>query len=347
MQFYTKQHKFYCGIDLHARKMYICILDSKGDVLVHRNIVTDWDQFLHTIKPYREDIAVAVECIFTWYWIADLCRENEIPFILGHALYMKAIHGGKAKNDKVDSHKIAVLLKGGMMPMAYVYPPKMRATRDLLRRRIYFVRKRAELLTHIQNTAHQYNLDAPLGRIAKPKNRDGLLERFPGKSVQKIIEIDLTMIEAYDEMLKKLEWNIVKTSRDHDPVSYTLLKTIPGVGRILGLTLLYEIENISRFPRVQDFASYSRLIKCAKESNGKRYGSSGSKIGNAHLKWAFSQAAVHSLKYNEAGKKHLNRLTAKHGKGKALSILAHKIGRATYFMLKNKTPFDKEKFYGL
>jgi transposase len=260
---------------------------------------------------------------------------------------MKAIHGGKAKNDKVDSHKIAVLLKGGMMPMANVYPPKMRATRDLLRRRIHFVRKRAELLTHIQNTAHQYNLDAPLGRIAKPKNRDGLLERFPGKSVQKIIEIDLTMIEAYDEMLKKLEWNIVKTSRDHDPVSYTLLKTIPGVGRILGLTLLYEIENISRFPRVQDFASYSRLIKCAKESNGKRYGSSGSKIGNAHLKWAFSQAAVHSLKYNEAGKKHLNRLTAKHGKGKALSILAHKIGRATYFMLKNKTPFDKEKFYGL
>ena len=110
------------------------------------------------------------------------------------------------------------------------------------------------------------------------------------------------MIGAYDEMLKKLEWSIVKTSRDHDPVSYTLLKTIPRVGKTLGLTLLYEIENISRFPGVQDFASYCRLIKCGKESNGKRYGSSGSKIGNAHLKWAFSQAAVHSLKYNEAGK---------------------------------------------
>ena len=120
MQFYTKQHKFYCGIDLHARKMYACILDSKGNVLVHRNIATNREQFLHIIKPYREDIAVAVECIFTWYWIADLCRENEIPFILGHALYMKAIHGGKAKNDKVDSREIVVLLKGGMMPTAYV-----------------------------------------------------------------------------------------------------------------------------------------------------------------------------------------------------------------------------------
>ena len=347
MQFYTKQHKFYCGIDLHARKMYICILDSKGDILVHRNMATNRKQFLHLIEPYREDVAVAVECIFTWYWLADLCREHEIPFVLGHALYMKAIHGGKAKNDKVDSHKIAALLKGGMMPTAYVYPPEMRATRDLLRRRTHFTRKRAELFAHIQNTGHQYNLDKLPGYISKPKNREKLIELFPDKSVQKIIEIDLAMIEAYDTMLSQLEWNIHKTTKDHDPVNYTLLKTIPGVGQILGLTLLYEIENIVRFPRVQDFVSYCRLVKCAKESNGKRYGSSGSKIGNAHLKWAFSQAAVHSLKYNKQGKKHLNRLTQKHGKGKALSILAHKIGRATYYILKNKAPFDREKFYGL
>lgn len=347
MQFYTQQHKYYCGIDLHTKKMYICILDNKGNVLLHRNMATDREQFLRAISPYMEDVAVAVECIFTWYWIADLCVENNIPFVLGHALYMKAIHGGKAKNDKVDSRKIAVLLKGGMMPTAYVYPPKMRATRDLLRRRIHFVRKRAELFTHIQNTASQYNLGLSLGRIAKQKNRDGLLEHFHEPSVRENIKIDLEMIEAYDDMLAKLEWRIEKTAKHHDPVSYTLLKTIPGVGKILGLVLLYEIENIERFPRVQDFASYSRLVKCAKESNGKHYGSSGSKIGNAHLKWAFSQVAVHSIKYNDQGKKHLNRLTKKHGKGKALSVLAHKLGRATYFILKNKIPFDREKFYGL
>ena len=178
MQFYTNQHKFYCGIDLHARKMYICILDSQGDVLLHRNMNTNREQFLRIIEPYREDIAVAVECIFTWYWIADLCRENDIPFILGHALYMKAIHGGKAKNDKVDSHKIAVLLKGGMMPTAYTYPPKMRATRDLIRRRAHFVRKRAELFTHIQNTNHQYNLVEALGGISKAKTEKGSLNAF-------------------------------------------------------------------------------------------------------------------------------------------------------------------------
>ena len=348
MQFYTKQHKFYCGIDLHARKMFVCILDSRGDVVVHRNIATDRRLFLRVIEPYREDIAVAVECIFTWYWIADLCQENNIPFVLGHALYMKAIHGGKAKNDKVDSHKIAVLLRGGMMPRAYVYPPEMRATRDLLRRRTHFMRKRAELFAHIRNTGHQYNLDEPLGRIAKPKNREGLLERFPeDTSVRKIVAIDLTMIKAYDAMLDQLEADIVQNAKNHDPIAYSLLQTIPGVGKILGLVLLYEIENIHRFPRVQEFVSYARLIKCARESNGKRYGSNGGKIGNAHLKWAFSEAAVHSLKYNKQAKKLLARLAQKHGKGKALSIMAHKIGRATYYILKNKTPFDQEKFYGL
>jgi transposase len=135
-----------------------CILDEKGEIREHRNLNTDRDAFLKAIAPFREDIVVAVECIFTWYWIADLCHNEGIPFVLGHALYMKAIHGGKAKNDKIDSQKIAVLLRGGMMPMAYVYPEKMRATRDLMRRRNHLMRKRSELFAHIQNTNSQYNL---------------------------------------------------------------------------------------------------------------------------------------------------------------------------------------------
>jgi transposase len=161
MRFYTKQHRYYCGIDLHARSMYICILDSQGEIVLHRNMPCTPELFLRAIAPYREDMAVAVECIFTWYWLADLCSQENIPFVLGHALYMKAIHGGKAKNDKIDAHKIAVLLRGGMLPMAYVYPPQMRATRDLLRRRMHLMRKRSELLAHVQNTNSQYNLPEP------------------------------------------------------------------------------------------------------------------------------------------------------------------------------------------
>jgi transposase len=138
--------------------MYLCILNQAGDIVLHRNLKTDPALFLKLIAPYREDLVVAVECIFTWYWLADLCIQEGIPFVLGQALYRKAIHGGKAKNDKIDAHKIAVLLRGGMLPQAYVYPAAMRSTRDLLRRRMQLMRKRAELLSPIQNTNHQYNL---------------------------------------------------------------------------------------------------------------------------------------------------------------------------------------------
>ena len=136
MRFYTQQHQYYCGIDLHARSMYLCILNQAGEVLLHRNMRANPDAFLKAVGPYREDLVVAVECMFTWYWLADLCRSEQIAFVLGHDLYMKAIHGGKAKNDRIDAHKIATLLRGGMIPRAYVYPPEMRATRDLLRRRL-------------------------------------------------------------------------------------------------------------------------------------------------------------------------------------------------------------------
>ena len=346
MKFYTKQHQYYCGIDLHTKNMFVCILDSGGNIRVHQNTRTDPGALLRILAPFREDIVVAVECMFTWYWIANLCTQENIPFVLGHALYMKAIHGGKAKNDKIDSLKIATLLRGGMLPQAYVYPARMRATRDLLRRRNHFMRKRAELFAHIQNTRSQYNLPDPLGCIAKPQNREGIVERFDDPSVQKSMAVNLEMIEAYDRLLTHLERDIIASAKEHDLRSYALLQTIPGVGRILALVILYEIESIHRFPTVQDFTSYGRLVKCLKESNGKSYGPSGKKIGNAHLKWAFSEAAVLFLKGNEPAKKYLERLSRKHGKAKALSILAHKLGRAVYFMLKNKEAFNQKKFLG-
>lgn len=344
MRFYTKPHQYYCGIDLHARSMYLCILDQQGEIIFHRNMYTTPEMFLRAIAPYREDIVVAVECIFTWYWLADLCAQQGIPFILGHALYMKAIHGGKAKNDKIDAHKIAVLLRGGMIPTAYVYPPEMRATRDLLRRRMHLMHKRSELLSHIQNTNSQYNLPEIGKKIAYKANREGVAERFDEQSVQKSIEMDLLLIDHYDKLLTDVELYITRTAKEHDAQNFCLLRSVPGIGKILSLVILYEIHDIERFPTVQDFASYARLVKCSKESAGKRYGVSGAKIGNVHLKWAFSEASVLFLRGNPKGQKYVEKLTSKHGKGKALSILAHKLGRAVYYMLKRQKAFDMNKF---
>jgi transposase len=107
---------------------------------------------------------------------------------------------------------------------------------------------------------------------------------------------------------------------------------------------LYEIHEIQRFSSVQDFVSYCRLVKCAKESAGKRYGTAGTKIGNAYLKWAFSEAAVLFLRENPEGQKYLTKLEKKHGTGKALTVLAQQLARAVYYMLKRGTAFDMATF---
>ena len=344
MRFYNRPHQYYCGIDLHVKTMYVCILDGAGQVLVHRNVASTPAAFLEVVAPYRTELVVAAECMFTWYWLADVCAAEGIMFVLGHALAMKAIHGGKAKNDKIDSHKIAVLLRGGMLPQAYVYPAPMRSTRDLIRRRLHLVRKRGQLLAHIQNTRAHYNLPAFGRKLAYKANREGVVEHFSDPSVQKSIEVDLALIDHYDALVTDLELTIVREAKRHDADAFHRLRSVPGIGKVLALTILYEIHDITRFDRVQQFASYARLVKCRHESAGKVVGGGGAKIGNVHLKWAFSEAAVTFLRHNPQGQRLRARLEKRHGKGKALSILAHKIGRAVYYMLARDTVFSMEKF---
>jgi transposase len=324
--------------------MYVCILNQDGEIMFHRNMKTNPEVFLKAIAPYRDNLVVAVECMFTWYWLADLCVQENIAFVLGHAQYMKAIHGGKAKNDRIDAQKIAVLLRGGMLPQAYAYPAQMRSTRDLMRRRLKLVRQRAERLTHIRQTHAQYNMPA-LGKQLKSKaQREGGTAHFDDGAVQKNLEVDLALIDHNDHVIHDLERHIMTLAKQHDPETLALLRSVPGIGPILSLVLLYEIHDLNRFPRVQDFASYCRVVKCASESGGKRYGTSGTKIGNVHLKWAFSEAAVLFLVGNEPGQKYYGRLEKKHGKGKALTVLAHQLARAVYYMLKRETRFDMDTF---
>ena len=346
MRFYTEHHQFYCGIDLHARQMYVCVLDEAGKIVLHRNMPAGPEQLARAIEPYvGHDLVIAVECVFTWYWIGDFCAERDIPFVLAHALYIKAIHGAKTKNDKIDSRKIAMLLRAGVLPQAYPYPVDMRSTRDLLRRREYFMHQHSELLGHIENTNTQYNFRPFEKSIVHRSNRSGIVERFADEMVATSIEADMLLLDVYHQIILDLEAQVLKKARVHDPVALQLLRSIPGVGKVLALVMLYEIHDITRFPSVGQFISYARLVKCPHESGGKRFGGRGNKIGNAHLKWAFSEAAVLFLRGNEAAQRYHEKLVSRYGKAKAMSIIAKKLGRVVYTMLKKRQPFDPKKFY--
>jgi transposase len=313
-------------------------------MMAHRDMNASPDAFLKAIAPYRDGIVVAVECLFTWSWLADLCAQEGMPVVLGHALDRKAIHGGEAKNDRIDAHKIAVLLRGGLLPQASVYPANMRATRDLLRRRMSLMRQRAELLTHLQHTNRPYNRPEIGQKIADKANRDGMAERFPDPAGQKSIVVALALIGRYDQLLRHMEVSTLNTAKQHHTNTLYLLRRGPGIGEILSSVLLYEIPDSARFPRGQEFVSYCRLVTCARESAGKRYGTVGTKIGNAYRKGACFAAVVLFLRNNPAGQKYLTRLEKQHGQGHALTVLAHQLARAVYCMLKRHTACEMDKF---
>jgi transposase len=347
MRFYNQQHRFYCGVDLHAKTLAVHILDAEGQTVLEKTLAACPQAFLKAVQPFRDGLVVACACLFTWYWLADVCHEEQIPFVLGHALYMKAIHGGKAKTDKIDAHKIAVLLRGGMLPQAYVYPKGMRATRDLLRRRIFLVRKRAEALTHVQHTNSQYNLPPLSKKLTSATSRAefNVAERFADPSVRKNVEVDLTLIDTDTEQIQHREAYLRQTAHVDDPQTYARLQSIPGVGRLLAMVLLYEIHDMRRFSEVGQFLSYARLVRCVQESAGKKQGTGGNKIGNAHLKGAFSEAACLLLKESAQAKKWKARREKKHGKARALGALAARLGRAVYHMLRKEEVFDAQRFF--
>jgi transposase len=337
----------YGGVDLHARSMYLCILDAAGQTLLHRDFPADPRAFRDAVAPFRDGLVVAVECMFAWYWLADLCAEQGIPFVLGHALYLKAIYQGKSKNDRLDAAQSAGLLRGGLLPQAYVYPKAMRATRDLLRRRSFLVRRRAELLAHLVNTNSQYNHPALGKKLLYVSNRAelNLPERFAEPSARKLVECDLALMEALDVQIHALELHLVRTAKVDDGQAYARLQSVPGIGKILGLVLLYEIHDVGRFPEAGHFLSYARLVRPQLESAGKASGFGNQKIGNAHLRWALGEAACLYLRASDRAKRWQARMHAKHGPGKTLGILAAKLGRTIYHLLRTQQVFDEARFF--
>src|SRR5262249_41671584 len=236
-RFYQGQHPCYCGIDLHARTRHRCLLDQAGKTVFDKGVACRPEAFRRALQPYRDHLVVGAECLFAWYWVADRCVEQNIAFVLGHALYLKAIHGGKAQNDRLDAGQIARLLRGGTFPLADAYPKGMRETRDRRRRRTYLVRQRAELLTHLPIRNAQDNLAPDPKKLAFAANRVAMkvAERFADPSVPKSAASNLALMDRLDELISDLELYRVRTAKVDDLQTFYRLRSIPGVGKVRAL----------------------------------------------------------------------------------------------------------------
>jgi len=344
MKYYTSTTEFNCGIDLHARQMYVCVMDRQGKKFVHTNIRNnDFNFFLKLVEPYKHDLTVCCECMFGWYWLADACQAANLTFVLAHALYLKAIHGGKNKNDRIDSEKLAHLLRSNLIPPSYIYPADKRPLRALLRQRLFFVWSRADLLARINSHQLAHNR-VPPKRTCRTRDpwEEALLKAEDHPLRQLALKNEMAMIRHFDHQIFQLEEELQRQTKKVAGRPYTLLQGVPGIGQSLGLTILYEIGDINRFPTVKDFLSYCRLVRGTVASAGRIKGLRGSKLGNPYLRWAFGEAAVIAKRDHQVIGPLSRRLEAKMGgnKFKANTVVAIKLARAVYFMLKNKTVFD-------
>lgn len=344
MKYYKTTTEFNCGIDLHTKQMYICVMDREGNILVHKNIKgNDFAFFLKLVAPYLHSLTVVCECCYNWYWLADACCDADIEFVLAHALYLKHIHGGKNKNDKIDSEKLAHLLRTNLIPPSYVYPRERRPMRGLLRQRMSYVWERSTLLGHLQmNQQSEGLVPAAKGGHNRDVWQEGILSQYSDPLHCFAVQRDMDVIRSYDRSIELMDQKLAELARQVHGRDFALIKTVPGIGRVLSLTLLFEIDTITRFPSVKDFCSYSRLVKGSVASAGKVKGLCGGKMGNPYLRWAFGQAAVISKRNHPLLTPYADMLISKHGKFKGNAILANKLGRAVYFMLQKGTAFDAE-----
>ena len=338
MKFNQLTTNYAAGIDLHKTPVAIHIL-SKNDIsLYQKTIRKNMRRGLkRVLLKYKDDITVCVESTYNWYWVADLCLQLNIPFEIAHAYYAKKKMLGKNKNDKIDAFGLASMLLHEELPIAYNYPPEMRATRDLLRLRCSLKKMRTGRLQHHSCVEDQYIMSEISLEEA------GYNEKTI-KDITTNMGVDEQCIDFLTAQINGLEKHILERAHIHDEDALIRLKKIDGIGDILSLTLLYEIHTVKRFRSQQEFSSYCRVVNPQCESAGKKVGIGNKKAGSRYLSWTMQEIVTYSCRYNKRIGEYFKKLERKKGRKHARRILAHKWAIAIYTILKKRINFDTNKF---
>jgi transposase len=339
--------KYYCGIDLHTRDSVLCVIDETDKIHLREkvaNCIFTIKEMLNGFSPRPE---VVIEATLNWYWLVDWLQEDGFTVKLAHSLGLSMITGAKVKTDNRDAFTLAKLLRLNAIPEAYIYPAEKRPIRDLLRRRYTLVCLRAEAYTAIrtrllQNGLHGFSL-ATIKGLDEPE----ICEMVSHPVIQASMLHELERIRLYSREIGKME-EMVLRSVNEEPL-FRLLQTIPGVGKILALTIYYEAGEIERFGSAKQFCSYARVVPGVAQSSSVTRKGRGSKQGNPHLKWAFMQAASISVRYypnvKKFREKHMARRRSKAKRLISMSIVAHKLAVGAFHVMKGRVPFREELMF--
>ena len=333
------------GIDLHSNNVVLGIVDESGRRLKHQKLPCDLEQIDRFLEPWKRRLkSVAVESTYNWYWLVDLLVSHDYTVHLANPAAIQKYTGLKHADDRHDAFWLAEMLTLGILPTGYIYPKAERPVRDLLRKRSHLVRLRTSLIISLQNIITRNCGIRVAVNDVKRLREDRISPLLQDNEDLKLAgSISKESIDYLTRKVRTIEQ--VVAGKVELRVPYQQLLSIPGVGRVLGLTIMLETGPINRFHAVGNYVSYCRLVGSTWLSNGKIKGKGNQKNGNKYLAWAYSEAAEMARRFDESARAYYQRKLQKSNRMVAHCALSHKLARAAYFIMRDDVPFMAEKLF--
>jgi len=335
----------YVGVDLHSNNNYVGIINEANEVLFKKKLANDLTTVLSVLEPFRQDIAgVVVESTYNWYWYVDGLMEHGYTVHLANPAACVQYEGLKNVDDKRSALWLANLLRLSILPTGYIYPKEERSIRDLLRKRLQLVRHRTAHIVSIKNSITR-SLGVHMRSAEVQKLREAQIRMlFPDEHLFLAINASAVIIQRLSAEIDHIEKVILtqaKLKRE-----FQGLRTLPGIGEILALTIMLEVGDIRRFAQVGNYVSYCRCVQSIRSSNGKKKGQGNRKNGNKYLSWAYVEAAHAATRYYPVIGRYYQRKLAKTNIATAVKVIGSKLARASYYVMRDQVAYDEGKLFG-
>ncbi len=335
----------YTGFDLHSSNTYVGIIDEDGKRVWKKKLKNDPSLISTSLEPFKEDIlGIVVESTYNWYWRVDLMMDEGYKMHLANPSRIQQYSGLKHGDDEDDAFWLAEMLRLKILPEGYIYPKEQRPLRDLLRKRGHLVRLRTSLILGLQNILAR-NIGAKMNtHHLKSLRTDHVTPLLAGNDDLSLAgSVSKDAIDSLTRQIQAIEVAVEKKIDIKRP--YDLLLSLPGVGRVLGLTIMMETGPINRFPEVGNYVSYCRKVPAARFSNDKKKGTNNRKNGNKYLAWAYGEAAELARRLDSEARAYYDRKRRRTNAPVAHSALAHKLARAAYYIMRDGVPFMSERTF--